>query len=171
MHWYKKSFMPMTTNSNGIGISIQIASQHALQPNPDFVKKILYRAQQQLGAARRCEDHEITVRCVDEVEMQGLNLQFRQKHKSTNVLAFPTETPPGMPIESLGDIVLCIPIIAHEAKLANIEFEVRCAHMLIHAYLHLQGYDHQNDAEQAVMEAHESRLMRNQGFPDPYSPH
>ena len=159
----------MTTNSNDIDIIIQVTSQHSLQPDPDFVKNTLHRAQQQLGDARQYADHEITVRCVDELEMQTLNHQFRQKNKSTNVLAFPTETPPGMPIESLGDIVLCIPVIAHEAKEANIEFDVRCAHMLIHAYLHLQGYDHQNNAEQAVMEAHESRLMRSQGYPNPYS--
>ena len=80
-------------------------------------------------------------------------------------------TPPGMPIESLGDIVLCIPVIANEAKEADIDFNARCAHMLIHAYLHLQGYDHQNDAEQTVMEAHESRLMRGQGYSNPYSLH
>jgi probable rRNA maturation factor len=41
--------------------------------------------------------------------------------------------------------------------------------MVVHGTLHLQGYDHENARDAKAMEARERVLLRDLGFPDPYS--
>ena len=62
-------------------------------------------------------DHEISIRIVDNIEITELNHQYRNKNKPTNVLSFPTEFPEGIELPMLGDIVICAPVIAEEAKI------------------------------------------------------
>lgn len=117
-----------------------------------------------------CGEAQITVRVVEEEEIQSLNSQFRQKDKPTNVLSFPFETPRGMPaaLPVLGDIVVCAPVVKHEAQQQTKSEQQHWAHMVIHGTLHLLGYDHNNDADADEMEALEVLTLSEFGFPDPY---
>ena len=68
----------------------------------------------------------------------------------------------------VADLVLCAPVVADEARTQGIDVQAHYAHLLVHGTLHAQGWDHQDEAEAARMEAEESRILRDLGWPDPY---
>jgi len=106
---------------------------------------------------------KITLRIVNENESQKLNKQFRNKDAATNILSFLMLD---NPIE--GDLVLCHPIIKREAKAQNKKILDHYAHLIIHGYLHLLGYDHQNNADAAKMEKTEIEILNKFNINDPY---
>ncbi len=114
------------------------------------------------------KDAELTIRLVDEAESHNLNLEYRGKDKSTNVLSFPFEAPPGMKIDLLGDLIICRQVVEKEAKEQNKTLDSHWAHMVVHGSLHLLGYDHIDDDEAEEMEALETEIMTEMGFLDPY---
>lgn len=110
-------------------------------------------------------DADVTIRIVDEKEGQCLNRDYRSKDYATNVLTFVYELAPAC----LGDIVLCAPVVSREASEQGKDLESHYAHMIIHGMLHLQGYDHEEEAGAQAMEAVETHIMRRLGYTDPYS--
>lgn|SRR5690554_512297 len=113
---------------------------------------------------------EITIRVVDFDESQTLNAQYRHQNKPTNVLSFPSELPPELQIPLLGDLVVCAGVVAREAAEQGKSPVAHWAHMVVHGTLHLLGYDHESDPEAEVMEALETHILSQLGFPAPYEP-
>ena len=113
-------------------------------------------------------DQEFTARFVDHSESRTLNHQYRGKDKPTNVLSFPFESPPGIELPLLGDLVICVPVISEEAQEQNKTVRNHYAHMIVHGILHLLGYDHIDEAEAQQMEALEIRVLAELGIDDPY---
>jgi len=111
---------------------------------------------------------ELSIRIVAEDEGRELNLAYREKDYATNVLSFPFEAPAGLPIEYLGDLVICAPVVAREAAEQGKSPESHWAHMVVHGVLHLQGYDHIEQAEAEQMEALEKHIMAQLGYANPY---
>jgi len=115
---------------------------------------------------------ELVIRIVDEAESQVLNRDYRGKDRPTNVLSFPFEAPPELPAEAagnlLGDLVICAPVVAREAAAQGKSPISHWIHMVVHGVLHLQGLDHQNDAEAGIMEALERKILASLGVADPY---
>lgn len=111
---------------------------------------------------------ELTIRLVAEEESQELNNEYRGKDKPTNVLSFPFEAPPQVPIELLGDLIVCAQVVQQESEVQRKAAEAHWAHMVVHGCLHLLGYDHIKDDEAEVMEDLERQIMAGLGFPDPY---
>jgi len=109
-------------------------------------------------------DAEVTLRLVDEMEGCELNRDYRGKDYATNVLTFPLANDPML----MGDIVLCAPIVEKEAAEQGKSLEAHYAHLVIHGILHLQGYDHETDADARTMEHLESQIVINLGYADPY---
>ena len=107
---------------------------------------------------------EITVRFINEPEARRLNEKFRGRDYATNVLSFLYQA--GPPFS--GDIALCLPLARKEARELRISVEARIAHLLVHAALHLQGYDHEVEEEAEAMEQMETEILRKLGFSDPY---
>ena len=105
----------------------------------------------------------ITVRYVAEAEGRRLNREFRGKDYATNVLTFIYSA---RPLE--GDIVICAPIVAREAKGQGKGLVAYHAHLLIHGLLHLQGMDHQRASDAKRMERRERKILASLGFEDPY---
>ncbi len=68
-----------------------------------------------------------------------------------------------------GDIVLCAPVLRHEARSQGKTVDGHCAHLVVHGMLHLQGYDHQTDRAARVMEARETAILAGCGVPDPHA--
>lgn len=116
-------------------------------------------------------DVQIVLRIVDEIEGHALNKKFRGKNYATNVLTFVyTDTDP-LPNNAdllYGDIVICTPVVEQEAREQHKDLQAHYAHLAIHAALHLQGYDHENEQDAAVMEALETKLLTKLKYIDPY---
>jgi len=115
------------------------------------------------------EEAELTVRFVDSDESQQLNNDYRGKDKSTNVLSFPFQNPPGITLPLLGDLVICKAVVEREAIEQNKQLNAHWAHMLIHGTLHLLGYDHIIEEEAIEMESLETKLLVELDFPAPYN--
>jgi probable rRNA maturation factor len=114
----------------------------------------------------------VTIRIVDEAESAALNGRYRGLSKPTNVLAFPAELEvPGPPDEPLpiGDLVICLPVLAGEAEAQGKSLDAHWAHIVIHGALHLLGYDHEAEADARVMEDREREILGGFGYEDPYS--
>ena len=111
---------------------------------------------------------ELAVRIVDEAESRELNRTYRGKDRPTNVLSFPMPAPPGVPVQSLGDLVICAPLVAREAQEQGKSLEAHWAHLVVHGVLHLLGHDHERPEAAEAMEALEVRILAGLGYPNPY---
>ncbi len=111
-------------------------------------------------------DVQMVLRVVDELEGRALNRSYRGKDYPTNVLTFVYDDVPGATLS--GDVVICAPVVAREAKEQGKDLTAHYAHLTIHAVLHLQGYDHQKQREARRMEARETALLLKLRYPAPY---
>jgi len=105
---------------------------------------------------------EVTLRIVGAREGRRLNRLFRKKDRATNVLSFSYG-------KKRGDVVLCHPVIAREARAQGKTLAAHYAHLVVHGVLHLRGYDHENAQEAARMERAEVGILARLGFGDPYA--
>jgi probable rRNA maturation factor len=137
-------------------LAIQRASRASHIP-PDAVLRRWARAALERPA-------EVVLRFVGEAEGRRLNREFRGRDYATNVLTFVYSPRPLQ-----GDIVVCAPVVAREARAQGLAIESHHAHMLVHGLLHLQGLDHESDAQARAMERRERRVLARLGFPDPYA--
>lgn len=113
-------------------------------------------------------DNEIVIRIVDEQESQALNEQYRHKQGPTNILSFPIDVPDGIELDLLGDLVICAPVVAKEAKEQQKALMDHWAHIVIHGVLHLLGYDHIDDDDADEMESKEVTLLNQLHINNPY---
>jgi metalloprotein, YbeY/UPF0054 family len=99
--------------------------------------------------------------------MQDLNKKFRKKDHATNVLAFPSQIPlEEVPL--LGDIVICNGVVEDEARDYEMSYSDRYKQMLVHAALHLLGFDHQRAKDRIEMEKLERKFASCLGIESPY---
>jgi probable rRNA maturation factor len=118
---------------------------------------------------KRIRMAHVAIRIVGNKEGQSLNRHYRGKDYATNVLSFPADLPEGVQLPLLGDIVICAPVVAKEAKEQGKTLRAHYAHLTIHGVLHLLGMDHDNDKEADIMEQIEREIMDDLGFDDPYA--
>ncbi|MFU8896212.1 MAG: rRNA maturation RNase YbeY [Gammaproteobacteria bacterium] len=130
------------------------------------VAKLRHWARSALAGRRR--DAELSIRIVDAAESQALNRAYRGQDKPTNVLAFPADLPPELELPLLGDLVICREVVEAEAAAQAKPPEAHWAHMVVHGTLHLLGFDHESATEAAIMEALETEIIADLGWPDPY---
>ena len=105
---------------------------------------------------------EVTLRVVDAREARRLNGKYRTKTYATNVLSFPYG-------DGSGDVLLCHPVIALEAKQQGKTLRAHYAHLVVHGVLHLRGHNHLRKNDAVRMERAEIRILRSLGFADPYA--
>jgi len=136
---------------------------------PAKVKSLLRRAVRAAAAALSTSGEELAIVLTDDSAIRLLNRQWRGIDKATNVLSFPTADAGGeQPL--IGDIVLAYETIAREAREQAKPFAHHLAHLAVHGYLHLNGYDHERDEDAAAMEEIEREILRRLAIPDPYRP-
>lgn len=120
----------------------------------------------------RIREADLAIRLVDVREGRALNRHYRGKDYATNVLSFPAEVPEGLPknvrFPLLGDLVICAPVVAREAREQAKPLAAHYAHMTVHGALHLLGWDHEDDTEATAMEQLERDILGTLGIADPY---
>jgi probable rRNA maturation factor len=114
---------------------------------------------------------EITVRIVDEEEARALNRDYRDKDYATNVLTFEygetdAHTKGGKVLS--GDIVICAGVVSGEAAAQRKPLIDHYAHLIVHGALHLQGFDHEDAADAAIMETREAAILKRFRIANPY---
>jgi len=122
--------------------------------------------------AGRIREADLAIRIVGAKEGRALNHHYRGKDYATNVLSFPAELPEGLPegvkLPLLGDMVLCAPVVAREAKEQGKSTAAHYAHLTVHGTLHLLGWDHEDARDAECMEQLEREILAGLGLPDPY---
>ena len=114
-------------------------------------------------------DYEASVMLTDDAQIQELNRTWRAKDKPTNVLSFPAPEQPGATgPRHLGDIALAYETLVRESEEESKELAHHFAHLIIHGFLHLLGYDHEVEAEAEIMEGLEVKALATLGIADPY---
>jgi len=124
-----------------------------------------------LAAAAVAEGKAGTVSLLlgDDASIAQLNAQFRGKNGPTNVLSFPPASGEMSEPGFLGDIALAAETIVEEANFQGKRFENHAAHLVVHGFLHLIGYDHMKPADAEAMEARERAILTSIGIEDPYA--
>lgn len=149
-----------------IDYQIEDAPEGALYPAEKRLQRWLDTALDVLG---HDEALEVTVRLVDDAEITELNDEYRDKPTPTNVLAFPCDWDLPEEPRLLGDVVIAVDVVNREAKAQKKAMEQHWAHIVIHGFLHLMGYDHIDDHDAEKMENLERQILAKLGFPDPYN--
>jgi probable rRNA maturation factor len=138
-------------------VTVQIATRRAGVPHARSFSRWANAAFAGAGARRAQEFEELTIRVIGAAESRKLNRTWRGKDKPTNVLSFEG-----------GDLAICAPVVAREAREQGKPTSAHWAHMVVHGVLHLLGYDHENDRDAAQMEAREVKILAQLGMPNPY---
>jgi probable rRNA maturation factor len=110
----------------------------------------------------------LSVRIVGKARSRSLNAHYRHKDKPTNVLSFAGAgiAPDGRSF--LGELVICAPLVALEARAQHKTLAAHWAHLTIHGVLHLLGFDHEREREARKMAAREIQILDRLGFSNPY---
>jgi probable rRNA maturation factor len=118
---------------------------------------------------------EISVVLTGDDQVRELNAEYRGKPKPTNVLSFPMAELDDLrkanvagPELLLGDIIVARGVCEAESADKGLSIEQHATHLIVHGTLHLLGYDHQDDADAADMEAREVRALSRLGIANPY---
>ena len=113
-------------------------------------------------------DCVINLRLLNDKEMKKLNMQFRQKDKTTNVLSFPNDDISVKQTKNIGDIAISVEYVKAEAKKEGKTFDDHIIHMLAHGVYHILGYDHENDENAVIMENKEIQTLKKINISNPY---
>lgn len=109
----------------------------------------------------------LLLRFVSRSEGRALNRQYRGIDAATNVLTFAYGELPDDGVRA--DVVVCLPVVAAEARAQRKPRDAHLAHLVIHGVLHAQGWDHDTAASARAMEAHERSLLARFRIADPYA--
>jgi len=149
-----------------------IESSRRWRASPGIEKLVRRAIEASLRAsgARILDGAEVSVLLADDAEMRALNERWRGVDKPTNVLSFPAAGPDKIAAAPLlGDIVVAFETAEREAVEEGKTFADHAAHLVVHGFLHLLGYDHQGAGEADRMEALETGALARLRIADPYA--
>ena len=134
------------------------------KPLDNKLKKIVSTILEQ----EKMSDCVINLRLLNDKEMRKLNMQFRQKDKTTNVLSFPNDDISVKQTKNIGDIAISVEYVKAEAKKEGKTFDDHIIHMLAHGVYHILGYDHENNENAMIMENKEIETLKKINISNPY---
>jgi probable rRNA maturation factor len=130
----------------------------------------------------RLRNAEVSVLLCDDATIAALNGRWRGREKPTNVLSFPALLPNGARLSDripsdgfradkipLGDIAIAGETLVREADASGKTAPAHLAHLVVHGFLHLVGYDHETDDEAEEMERLERDILARISVADPYA--
>jgi probable rRNA maturation factor len=143
-------------------------------PRAGLPSAVSFRKWVAAALAGRIREADLAIRIVGTREGRALNRHYRGKDHATNVLSFPADMaegvklPKGVTMPLLGDLVLCAPVVAREAREQKKPLAAHYAHLTVHGALHLLGWNHEDDTEAECMERLEREILAELGVEDPY---
>jgi probable rRNA maturation factor len=149
--------------ADNIDVIVESAQWDAL---PDAAAVARNAIAQALAALDGRADAELAVLLTDDAAVRRLNATWRGLDQPTNVLSFPAAAAPDSP--HLGDVAIAFETTAREARDEGKPLADHLAHLAVHGFLHLVGYDHESDAEAETMEQLERDILARLNVPDPY---
>ena len=146
--------------------NIEIQSIHRISTtiSNELIKDAILAAYEE---SNRIYDFNVSVniRIVGREEGTEINKKFKKKNAPTNVLAFvgdpEKENKLGIEAPTLGDIVVCYPVVQEESDDLNKSVKDHFVHMIVHGFLHLMGYDHQDDQEEYEMNELTNKILES----------
>lgn len=151
-------------------ILVEAACWQAVPEAEAIVRRALEAAAAAVAAELGPGEAELAVVLTDDAAVRALNRQWRGLDKPTNVLSFPGPEPDALiQPRLLGDIVMAYETCRREAETEHKPFGDHLSHLAVHGFLHLVGYDHDNDDDAEVMEQLERRVLAALGIADPYA--
>ena len=163
---------PRLRGRTGIGPQIEVIVRSARwkkQPKTaTIVKSAILAAAKAVSTSRA----ELAIVLCNDSAIKALNRDWRGQDAPTNVLSFPAATPGKKQHASpyIGDVVIAYETTAREAAAEGKPFKHHLAHLAVHGFLHLLGYDHENDRDARKMERLERKILARIAVPDPYAP-
>jgi probable rRNA maturation factor len=151
--------------TNACKIDVLVESRRWKEPR--VVKSLVRRAVNEAAAAVSTSGAELAIVLTNDSAIRLLNRDWRGTDAATNVLSFPAQNAIGEP-PLIGDIVLAFETIAREAREEGKPFAHHVAHLTVHGFLHLNGYDHQRSKDAEEMEQLERKILQRLAIPDPY---
>ncbi|MGN6112911.1 MAG: rRNA maturation RNase YbeY [Luteimonas sp.] len=157
-------------------VRLDVSVGYAL-PRAGLPSAVSFRKWVAAALAGRIREADLAIRVVDAREGRALNRHYRGKDYATNVLSFPADAaegvklPKGVKMPLFGDLVICAPVVAREAKEQGKALNDHYAHLTVHGVLHLLGWDHEDEREAECMEALEREILAGLGIADPYRDH
>ena len=124
-----------------------------------FFKDVLNLAAEHL---KMKETGEVSVNLVGPEKIKSLNLKYRNKDKETDVLSFPLEDDSlkKYGIMPLGDIFICPAYVEKKIKATGENLDKTMAHLAVHGFLHLLGYDHEkSETDAEKMSSEEQKIL------------
>ncbi len=155
--------------ADGLELEIDVAPEAAALDGqlPAVIASAVGAANEVAGPA----EGGVTVIVDDDERIRLLNKLWRGFDKPTNVLSFPSpDTQPG-PARTIGDIAISYETAAREAAAEGKSLGDHVAHLSVHGFLHLLGYDHESDNDAEEMEGLERVILARIGVSDPYVAH
>ncbi len=147
-------------------VAVQYGTRRPWAPGPPTLRRWAQAALEQ--GVPRARAATLCIRVVGAAEGRRLNRQYRGLDHATNVLSFHGDPAPVRTAWHLGDLVICAPVVASEARAQRKPLRAHWAHMVVHGTLHLGGYDHERPRQAGVMEARETEILAALGFAAPY---
>lgn len=157
--------MPAAAAQNSSPVVVEVVTQSDLWAAQAGAEDRVRRAIE-AAASFESKPGEVAVLLTDDTAIRDMNASWRGIDKPTNVLSFPADSK-AAPL--LGDIAIACETVAREAEQENKPFLDHLAHLSIHGYLHLIGFDHETDREALRMEHLETRILASLGIADPYA--
>lgn len=116
-------------------------------------------------------DYEVSILATDNSYIKQLNEKYRNKNKITNVLSFQQD----LMIKDnqakkiiLGDIVISLEKVESESIVQSKKFKDHLSHMILHGFMHLLGYKHENEKNAKIMENKEISILSRLSISNPY---
>ena len=154
------------TGRTRASVKIDIRVESDLWKRKPDIKTVARRAIVKAAIMAALPKYELSVLLTDDPTIRTINADWRGVNAPTNVLSFPA--PGGGERPFIGDIVLAYETIAAEARAERKPFAHHFAHLAVHGFLHLLGYDHIRKKDAEIMEDAERAILRQLRIPDPY---
>lgn len=148
-------------------LEIEVRVDSDLWKEPTKARSTVRRAVTRAATATSTPSAELAIVLTDDAAIRILNRHWRGIDAATNVLSFPTNDRWTKP-PHIGDVVLAYETIAREARADRKPFFHHVAHLAVHGFLHLIGYDHERDDDAERMEHAEREILQRLAIPDPY---